>query len=192
MGYRGQGGRPELIRRKLSSPQRAAGITLVEVLVVVILIGILAGFALQRLLPLIGKAEAVAFATVVNQLDNALLLETAKRIAGGKGASVPQLIGSNPMDLMLRPPGNYLGEISVGADGRIAKRSWYFNPIDETLVYRIGSGAHFISGERRLERVEFRVSMVFRDRDGDQVYSPQADDFGGISLRPKQPYRVVN
>ena len=171
----------------------SSGLTLIEFLVAIILIGILAGFALQRLLPLIGKAEAVAFATVVNQLDNALLLETAKRIAGGEGRSVPQLAGSNPMDLMLRPPDNYLGEKRILATQTLPERSWFFDPGRELLVYSTGDAARFLDGDRPLKRVEFRVSLAFHDRDGDQRYSPQHDDFGGISLRPMAAgYRVLN
>lgn len=157
-----------------------------------ILIGILAGFALQRLLPLIGKAETVSFAMVVNQLDNALLLETAKRIAAGESRSVTQLVGSNPMELMLRPPDTYLGELRLPAVGALPKRSWYFDPVDETLVYKPGDAGRFVDGERHLKRLEFRVSLVYHDRDGDQRYSPKYDDFGGISLRPTAEYQVVN
>jgi len=169
-----------------------SGLTLIEFLVVLILIGILTGFALQRLLPLIGKAEAVAFATVVNQLDNALLLETAKRIASGKGGSVPQLVGSNPMDLMLRPPDNYLGERKILTTQALPERSWHFDPFRKILVYETGAEARFLAGERPLERVEFRVSLAYHDRDGDRHYSPQHDDFGGISLRPMTGYKLLN
>ena len=170
----------------------SSGLTLIEVLVVVILIGILSGFALQRLLPLIGKAETVAFATVVNQLNNALLLETAKRIASGDGRSVPQLAGSNPMELMLRPPDNYLGKLRTPATEPLPKRSWHFDPSREILVYSTGSAARFLADERPLERVEFRVSLDYHDRDGDQYYSPQNDDFGGISLRPMASYKLLD
>ncbi len=168
------------------------GLTLIIVLVVLILVGILAGFALQRLLPLIGKAEAVAFATVVNQLENALLLETAKRIAGGKGASVTTLADTNPMQLMLRPPDNYIGELHTTATESLPRRSWHYDLSRDTLVYRIGALDRFQQAEQALARIEFRVSVAFDDRNGDRRYQPRLDDFGGIRLQPQAPYRLLN
>lgn len=169
----------------------AQGLTLIEVLVVLILVGILAGFALQRLLPLIGKAEAVSFATVVNQLENALLLETAKRIAGGKGASVTALADTNPMQLMLRPPDNYVGELHTAGGDSVPNRSWHYDLSRDTLVYRIGDPERFRQGEQGLARIEFRVSVAFNDRDGDHQYHPQFDDFGGIRLQSQEAYRLL-
>jgi len=177
----------------MTKPRESArGLTLIEVLVVLILVGILAGFALQRLLPLIGKAEAVSFATVVNQLENALLLETAKRIAGGKGASVTALADTNPMQLMLRPPDNYIGELRIPVAESLPKRSWHYDPSRDRLVYRVGAPERFRQGNQELALIEFRVSVAFNDRDGDRQYRPQYDDFGGIRLQPQAPYRLVN
>jgi prepilin-type N-terminal cleavage/methylation domain-containing protein len=172
--------------------QSARGLTLIEVLVVLILVGILAGFALQRLLPLIGKAEAVSFATVVNQLENALLLETAKRIAGGKSTSVTALADTNPMQLMLRPPDNYIGELHIPSTESLPKRSWHYDLSRDTLVYRIGDPERFRQGDQGLTLIEFRVRVAFNDRDGDRQYRPQHDDFGGIRLQPQAPYRLLN
>ena len=63
----------------MSAPLHAlrAGFTLIELLVVVVAIGILAGFALDRLYPLIGRAERVAFMRIQAQLLSALLLIVA-------------------------------------------------------------------------------------------------------------------
>ena len=87
----------------------ARGFSLLEMVVVVVCIGILAGLALERLLPLIGKAERVAFIRVQGQLQNAVMLETAQRLTRGESHRVPQMVGSNPMDYVLQPPANYLG-----------------------------------------------------------------------------------
>ena len=174
------------------NPRQARGLTLIEVLVVVIVVGILTGFVLKRLVPLIGKAEAVAFATVVNQLENALLLETAKRIAGGQGATVAALTDGNPMDLMLRPPDNYLGEYAVPDMGSLPKRSWHFDPARRLLVYRIGDPARFQTGESAPSLIEFRVQVAYRDRNSDHRYRPTDDDFEGVRLQPQRPYRLLH
>ncbi|HEX7061737.1 MAG TPA: prepilin-type N-terminal cleavage/methylation domain-containing protein [Woeseiaceae bacterium] len=54
---------------------RHGGFTLIALAVVVVVIGILAGFALDRLLPLFGEAERIAFLQVQNDLRSALMLE---------------------------------------------------------------------------------------------------------------------
>ena len=165
----------------------SVGLTLVETLVVVILVGIMAGVALQRLLPLIGKAELVSFMTVRNQLNSALLMETAKRIAGGRASTVTDLQNSNPMTLLLRTPDNYLGEVRQPNHERMARRSWYFDPVKELLFYRIGDRHRLVTDANH---IAFRVRLAYRDLNGDGDFLAKVDEFSGVTIEPLQPYEL--
>lgn len=161
---------------------RPRGFSLFEMLVVVIAIGILAGFAFERLLPLVGKAERVAFLQVRSQLQSALLLETAARIARGESRLLGNLSGRNPMELLLQAPANYLGVLEPPAAGRVPARRWYYDAAAERLVYRVGPYARFDGLDGPANRIELTVRMVYQDRDGDGLFDPRIDDFGGMRL----------
>ena len=164
------------------------GLTLIETLVVVIAVGIMAGLALQRLLPLIGKAEVVSFMSVRNQLDSALLMETAKRIAAGRSATVTELQGSNPMQLLLRPPDNYIGEVKFPDHDQMPKRSWYFDKVADLLFYRIGDRERLKSDTNR---IAFQVRLSYRDANADGKYGAAADEFRGVMLHPLDGYELT-
>ncbi|HEX5421815.1 MAG TPA: type II secretion system protein [Gammaproteobacteria bacterium] len=169
--------------------RRERGFSLIELAVVVCAIGILAGLALERLLPLIGSAERVAFLQVQGELQSALLLEAADRIAHSRGAELAALTDTNPMALLLKPPSNYAGEIELAQAGDVPGNTWYYDAARHLLVYRIGRYTRFerLAGPR--DRIEFRVSFVYRDRDGDRVFEPADDDFDGLRLDTVYAYR---
>lgn len=156
--------------------------------VVVVAIGILAGVALERVLPLIGQAERVAFMRVQGQLQNALMLETAQRLVRGESRRVPQMAGSNPMDYVLQPPANYLGSYAEPAHAQMPAGHWYFDEGRERLVYRVGSHANFATDGGPVDRAEFQVRLAFRDQNGNGSFDPSADTFDGIWLKPTYPY----
>ena len=56
---------------------RGAGFSLIELAVVVVIVGVLIGVVLDRLLPLIGRAERAAFLQTQADLQSALLVEAA-------------------------------------------------------------------------------------------------------------------
>jgi prepilin-type N-terminal cleavage/methylation domain-containing protein len=161
---------------------RAKGFTLIELAVVIVVIGILAGLLLDRVVPLVGRAEKVAFQQMRSQINTALLLEAAERITRGESETLPELAGINPMALMLQPPANYLGSFERPEPSALPRSVWYFDEHDSRLVYRPGRQARFEPRGGPSDRIELTVSFVFRDRDGDGAFNPSADDFGGLHL----------
>jgi prepilin-type N-terminal cleavage/methylation domain-containing protein len=164
--------------------RKPSGFTLIEFLVVVVAIGILAGVLLDRVLPLIGRAQRAAFMQVQADLKTALLLEAAKRITRGEAAELATLADANPMTLLLSPPANYLGSFSWPPDGDVPRASWYFDEHSHRLVYVVGRYTRFdpLNGPPR--RIELKTEFVFADRDGDGSYDPVRDDFEGLRLQP--------
>lgn len=168
---------------------KARGFTLIELLVVVIAIGILAGLLLERILPLIGEAERVAFEDVQGQLHSALLLEAAERVIRGESDTLPELAATNPMTLLLKPPGNYLGSIASPDLDEMPRSVWYYDEQARRLVYRPGRQARFETEGGPSDRIELTVDFVYRDRDGDGRFDPRVDHFDGLRLEPVYPYR---
>lgn len=170
----------------------ARGFTLLELVIVIVIIGVLAGFLLDRVLPLIGQAERVAFQQVRAQVQSALLLEAAERIARGESGSLGELAGANPMSLLLQPPGNYLGERSSPRIDDLPRASWHFDTRDGRLVYRPGRQAEIETLEGPDDRIELAVSFAYRDRNGDGRFQPSVDNFDGLRLAPIYPFRWLD
>ena len=168
-------------------PALRAGFTLIELLVVVVAIGILAGFALDRLYPLIGRAERVAFMRIQAQLQNQLTLVTAERMARGESATIPALAGTNPMQYLLKPPENYLGQF-YGGPADAPSGHWYYDTLTANLVYLVGGHTRFDGLDGPHDRVLFRVRLAFTDRNGNGSYESSRDRFDGIWLAPVYAY----
>jgi prepilin-type N-terminal cleavage/methylation domain-containing protein len=167
----------------------ARGFTLVEFLVVVVAIGILTGVALDRLLPLIGRAQRAAFVQTRADLQSALLLEAADRITRGETQSLAGLVTANPMVLLLQPPANYIGAIVwPDDDADLPRASWYFDEHTRRLVYRVGRYTRFDGLDGPADRIELAVAFVYADRDGDGAFDAVRDRFEGLKLEAVSPY----
>jgi len=160
----------------------ARGFSLIEFVVVIVIVGLSAGLALDRLLPIIGRAERVAFMQVQSQLRDALLLEAAERITRGESNTLIELSGINPMSLLLSPPANYLGSEEWLDSASMPAASWFFDEHNARLVYKVGEYTRFDPLNGLDDRVELQVRFVFRDRDGDGVFGPSHDHFDGLRL----------
>jgi general secretion pathway protein G len=171
-----------------SSVHQARGFTLLELVVVVCAIAILAGFALDRLLPLVGRAQRAAFFSVQNDLQSALLLEAADRITRGESHTLPELAAANPMTLLLKPPANYLGSFAWPEVAEIPRASWYYDEQHGRLGYRVGRHTRFAAGTGPAELVELTVAFVYQDRDGDGVFDAAGDRFDGLRLEAVHAY----
>jgi prepilin-type N-terminal cleavage/methylation domain-containing protein len=167
-----------------SSARHARGFSLLELVVVVCAIAILAGFALDRLLPLVGRAQRSAFVQVRSDLTSALLLEAADRITRGEAATLPELAAANPMTLLLEPPANYVGSLVWPDEARIPRASWYYDERLGRLGYRVGRYTRFAAGTGPAELIQLEVEFVYQDRDGDGMFDAAGDRFDGLRLKP--------
>lgn len=170
---------------------RMRGFSLLEFVVVIVVIAVLSGLLLVRVLPLIGQAERVSFLQTKQQIQSALLLEAAERVARGESKTLQSLSGINPMDLLLEPPGNYAGSYSE-IDESLPRGSWYFAERERLLVYRPGRQAEFEPLDGPADRIEMRVSFVYRDRDSDGTFNASVDHFDGLRFESVYPYSWPN
>jgi prepilin-type N-terminal cleavage/methylation domain-containing protein len=164
------------------------GFSLLELVVVVIAIGILLGVALDRLLPLIGRAERAAFAQVQSEMQTALVLVAAEHIVRGESEQLADLARANPMGLLLIRPANYLGELESPLHDELPARSWYYDERASRLVYRVGTHSRFKAIDGPRDRIELAVRFAFRDANGDGQYQAGSDYFDGLRLEPSHRY----
>jgi prepilin-type N-terminal cleavage/methylation domain-containing protein len=164
----------------MNARRRYRGFSLLELVVVIAIIGILLAVAIDRLLPYIDEAERVGVVTFESQLQSALMVAAAKRIAGGRAASVVEFDRSNPLQLMLEAPDNYVGELR-DADG-VPRRSWYFDLRTRRLVYHKGRPFGLQSDRDELENPEFEVRVAYTDRNGNGQFEPGTDELWGVRL----------
>jgi len=163
---------------------RPSGFSLVEFLVVVVAISIVAGVLLDRVLPLIGRAQRAAFVQVRADLQTALLFEAAERVTRGDAASLQNFADRNPMTFLVAPPANYVGSFAQPHEDDIPVASWYFDEHVHRLVYRVGRYTRFDALGGPPGRVELKTEFVFDDRNGDGTFEPGPDDFKGLRLTP--------
>jgi prepilin-type N-terminal cleavage/methylation domain-containing protein len=168
--------------------QRTRGFSLVELLVVVIAIGILSGALLDRVLPLIGRAQRTAFMQVKAELQTALLLAAADKITRGEAAKLQSLADANPMTLLLTPPANYVGSFAWPDDRDIPPASWYFDEHTRRLVYRVGRYARFDAQGGPKGRIELKTEFVYADNNGSGAFEAVGDEFEGLRLTPVHAY----
>lgn len=171
-----------------ASARQARGFSLLELVVVVCAVAILAGVALDRLLPLVGRAQRAAFFSVQNELQSALLLEAADRITRGESHTLPEVAAANPMTLLLKPPANYAGSFTWPEEVEIPRASWYYDERLGRLGYRVGRYTRFAAGTGSAELIELYVAFVYQDRDGDGVFDAAGDRFDGLRLTPVHAY----
>ncbi len=160
---------------------RTRGFTLLELVVVIVIIGVLLVFAVNRLLPYLDEAERVAVLTVESQLKNTIVMEAAQRIVRGQSATIAELERSNPMALLLQAPDTYVGERRADAGG-LPERRWYFDTISRRLVYKLGEPRTPAMRERRWEDPQFEVRVIYQDRDADGVFDAAKDELYGVRL----------
>ena len=111
------------------------------------------------------------------------MTSAAKRIAGGKAASISELDGSNPMQLMLEAPENYVGEFRDVDEAAVPHRTWYFNLDTRRLVYRAGRRFAWSEADVSPTDPEFEVRVAFDDRNGNGHYEPGTDELFGVRLQ---------
>lgn len=171
-----------------AASRRPSGFTLFELVVVVAAIAILAGVALDRVLPLIGRAQRAAFVRVRADLQSALFLEAADRITRGEADTLAELATGNPMALLLEPPANYVGSVGPRSDRDIPRASWYYDERAGHLAYRVGRYTRFTAKQGPRDLIELTVAFAFEDRDRDGVFDAAGDRFGGLTLESVHAY----
>jgi prepilin-type N-terminal cleavage/methylation domain-containing protein len=171
------------------SVARSRGFTLLELVVVISIIGILGIVAVDRLMYVREQAEKTVMEQTASILRSAMRLQMADLISRQEAAKIATLAGQNPMNWLAEKPSNYLGEFR-GPPPAAPRGSWYFDLNDDTLVYLVEHGDHFIADPQGRKRVRYRAVAVTAEpgpaKEG--AASAVMQQVEGIRLALMEPY----
>lgn len=167
------------------APALKRGFTLVELVVVICIVALLFAVALDRLLRYQELGERTAMEQNIAAINVALTMKFAALVAAGRGPAIEKEVGANPVDLLARPPENYLGALYAPEPGSVAPGSWYFDRESGDLVY-VPSRTRFLTEPAQAPHaIRFRVALV----------EPSARGLEGLTelrqalIQARQPYR---
>ncbi|MGQ0651576.1 MAG: prepilin-type N-terminal cleavage/methylation domain-containing protein [Betaproteobacteria bacterium] len=168
--------------------RRARGFSLLELVVVIVLIGVLLGVAIERLLVLKAQAERSAMETVLGSLRSGITIRMAELIAKGRAREIVNLVDANPVVVLAEAPENYLGELFGPDPAALEPGKWYFDTRDRTLCYLVESVEYFQSGAVGVPRARFRVQPVFEDVNRNGRFDRGTDTLRGLRLVAVERY----
>jgi len=142
---------------------RARGFTLIELVVVICVVALLFGVALDRLQRYQELAERVAMEQNLAAINVALTWKFASLVVSGRGAAIEKEIGANPIQLLARPPEHYLGELYAPDLSTIAGRSWFYDRRSGELVYVPGLTRWLTFPPGSAGKLSFRVALTEPD-----------------------------
>lgn len=158
----------------------ARGISLFELAIVLCIASLVLVALSRRITRLQAEAEIVQMEYVVRALQGALLMDVATAIAGNRRHELRELIGTNPVARLPRPPANYIGELVDPEPDAIDGGSWYFDRGRRLLIYRVRNAAYFSTDLAGPARARFKFTAV---------HSDPSESAEGLKLAPVEPYR---
>jgi prepilin-type N-terminal cleavage/methylation domain-containing protein len=173
-----------LVARR-AAPLKRRGFTLIELLVVICVVALLFGVALDRLLRFQELGERTAMEQNIAAINVALTMKFAALVAAGRGNAMRDELGANPVDLLARPPENYLGALFAPSLDQLPPRSWYFDSISRDLVYVPGRTRYLAEPADAASGLRFRVVLSEPSPASDETVT----ELRQALIRPLLPYR---
>lgn len=161
-----------------------AGFSLFELVVYILIASILFSAVINRYREFPGEAERANFIAVLAQLKAGVNLQMMSSIASGGRAGVDALVGSNPMNLMLQTPVNYVGEFSVIDETTMPRRVWYFDTARGELVYRAENATNLYVTRNGQTVTDNKIRLRIENSYGGQ----SGTDWQGTMLSAVEPY----
>jgi type II secretory pathway pseudopilin PulG len=163
---------------------RQRGFSLFELIAYILIVSITFSFAFNRFADFPGEAERANFTSIMMQLKSGVTLQMMNGIATGKWNELTDLEGSNPMDLMLETPANYVGELGPIDVTQLPRRIWYFDSTAGELVYLANNTENLYAmvdgAAQPTDHVRLRIAMKYNDE--------ERKDWSGVTLDPVVPF----
>lgn len=162
------------------------GFSMFELVVYLLSVSILFAAAVSRYQDFPGEAERANFTAVLAQLRTGVNLQMILALTSNKRSALEEMEGSNPMDLMLETPNNYVGALSGINETELPRRVWYFDTINGELVYLADRADNLFlltpQGRLPTERIRFRIRNVYDETESERR------SWQGIILVAVEPY----
>lgn len=177
------------VKGQVSDPfQPQAGLSVVELSIVLVLIAVLASVALNRIWAIQADVERVSLEYFVSSLRSAVGIKVANLIARDKLAGIAALADSNPMDLLSEVPNNYRGVLTSDSSTRIEGGEWYFDRSSRMLVYRVRNAQMFRGGFGPPAEARFLLVPAYEDRNRNGRFDT-GDAIQTVRLETVRPYQ---
>jgi prepilin-type N-terminal cleavage/methylation domain-containing protein len=164
------------------------GLSLLEVLIVIVIVSVLLVVAIDRLLALRYEAERATVQSVMGALKSGLYIEFAAAAARGQMQRMELAGGSNPMDRLAEKPDSYAGEFFGADPGLFEPGTWYFDMRERALVYLVRFPQQFITSLGGAPRLRLAVEPDYDDLDANGRFDPGRDPVRGLKLVPLEPF----
>ncbi len=160
-----------------------AGLTLIELIVVVCIIALSAVLLLERLRFYQEAAEKAAMEYTVGAVKSALQLRVAAMLLRGERGNIGSLARANPVEWLMEPPLGYRGEFRAPQPD-VPRGSWYFDATRKELVYVPNLDGHLERLADGSKRLRFRVQISIEPAEPDS----ERKVFAGMRVEPVSPY----
>lgn len=143
----------------------AGGFTLLELVIVIIVAGVLAGALLDRLRSYRAQIETLAVSQVVSAIRSEMYLRHAHLIVQDRTAELARLAQENPMEWLGERPNNYAGSFERIEPESIAAGNWYYEKATNRLIYLPSESGQSVTGARK--QLNFQVKLVNNKHNAD-------------------------
>lgn len=166
---------------------RAAGFTLLELIVVICVVAVLMSVALERLLRYQELAERAAMEQMAGTLRSAMHLRAAAYIATQRIERIASLATGNPFDWLAEKPANYAGARFDPAPGEVDPGNWYYDRKGGIVVYLPRSTRYFVAAPDGRKWVRYRV-VYAEERLAPAGAATPLREITSLAIEPVEPY----
>jgi len=152
-----------------------------QLILVLLLIVTLIGFALNKLVAYQAELEPIRVEEVVDQLHQGLTRLKAEYWLQHNEAGLARFDKANPVSVLSVAPDSYLGELAGGDARSVKAGSWYFDLDRRFLVYRLKNPEQFDVPEAE---IAYQISFSFADTDQNGRFDADKDKVLGLELVP--------
>jgi len=171
-----------------SNPKSKSGFSLLEIIVVVVIISILFGLAIDHLFKWRITAEKASVQKLVSQMRSAITLQVASYYVKGNLDDVLSMVGTNPLLYLIDIPVTYSGETSKADINTLERGNWLYDRSQNRLIYRVRYPDHFITTLPGIKRIELKVSLVYDDINKNNRFNRDVDSIEGLRLSSNAEY----
>jgi len=176
------------MKRYRNKYNHATGFSLLELIVVIIIISILFGLAINHLFKWRIAAEKASISRLTSEMRDALKLEVSSHYAKGRLQDVLKLVGTNPLEYVVEKPDTYLGSSTSPNLESIAPGSWMYDTTNKILIYRVRYPDNFETELSGIKRIEFKVSLIYADINRNKQFNRGVDTIEGLRLTSAKEY----